>query len=198
MTTQHEALWAGKFGDDYTERNRVNWKERVPFWERIMTKIMQPGTLCTVLEVGCNAGWNLRALQELPLPIMEYGIDVNRHALNEARAAGLRVIHSSAMTAGRQYPGHFDLVFTAGVLIHVPPEDLVPTMKSIAAASSRHVLAIEYEAPEETEILYQGAGDRLWKRPYGDLYESIGMELEATGDAGPGFDNCTYWLMRQP
>jgi hypothetical protein len=30
------------------------------------------------------------------------------------------------------------------------------------------------------------------------MYERLGLKLMATGDPGPAFDRCTYWLLRKP
>ena len=45
-------FWSGEFGNQYTARNRVNWQERVPFWEQIIDRTSAK----TFLDVGCNAG----------------------------------------------------------------------------------------------------------------------------------------------
>jgi hypothetical protein len=91
-------------------------------------------------------------------------------------------------------------VFTAGVLIHVPPVDLPETLVSIVNASKRWVLAIEYEAASEEPVPYRGHEERLWRRPFGLQYEAMGLEVEDRGQLGPGdgFDFTTYWLLRKP
>jgi hypothetical protein len=89
-----------------------------------------------------------------------------------------------------------ELVFTAGVLIHVPPAGLDAFMRAIVAASSQYVLAIEYAADVETEIEYRGQMGMLWKRPFGKLYQDLGLTLIETGEA-VGFDRCDYWLFQK-
>lgn len=91
----------------------------------------------------------------------------------------------------------FDLVFTCGVLIHIPPDDLKQVMQGLIDSSVGYVLAIEYEAKEETEVEYRGHKGKLWKRDYGKLYQELGLELVEKGFLLE-FDNCTYWLMRKP
>lgn len=187
-----EQAWAGRFGNDYLARNRVNWHDRLPFWQSAID-FMHPAT---VLEVGCNAGWNLLAIHECDRSIELLGIDVNASAVEEARQNGLEVQQLSAVALmGYQDPGSIDLVFTAGMLIHVAPNDLEATMRAILSTSGRYILAIEYEAEEETAVEYrEGVG--LWKRPYGMLYQQMGLRLLSTGVAG-GFDDCTYWLLEK-
>jgi pseudaminic acid biosynthesis-associated methylase len=189
--TETTDFWAGEFGRDYTKRNRVEWQARLPFWESAV-QFCQPAT---VLEVGCNAGWNLRAIRQLSPSTELYGVDVNAVAAEEARQAGLEVQHMDALgILGIHEPGSIDLVFTAGMLIHVAPQDLESVMRAIIAVSGRYVMAIEYDSEDEEEVEYRGHAGRLWKRPYGRLYEVLGLKLLSQGTAG-GFDSCEYYLL---
>lgn len=185
-----ERFWAGRFGTDYTCRNRVAWEGRVPFWQQILD-ITQARS---VLDVGCNAGWNLHAIRSIDKTIDCMGIDVNVDAVGEARMNELDVIELQATQAGRLFTSQFDLVCTSGVLIHVGPDELEETMRSIADASRRWVLAIEYEAEKEEAIEYRGNTEKLWKRPFGELYRDLGLALIAESEA-KGFDRCCAWLM---
>lgn len=188
-------LWAGKFGNEYTDRNRVDWQARIPFWE----SAIQFCTPATVFELGANAGWNLRAIQACAPNIDVFGCDVNQQAVNEARAAGLDVqlAHEHGL-AGLYEPGTMDLVFTAGVLIHVAPDQLRRTMQELIDLSGRYVIAVEYHVDEgEQEVEYRGVAGALWKRNYGKLYQDLGLRLLSQGEAG-GFDQCTYYLLEKP
>lgn len=194
---EQERFWAGDFGRDYTARNRVNWRSRVSFWDLILEKTGAR----SALEVGCNAGWNLMALRAVDPTLKLRGVDVNEEAVREAKAEFLDARIVPGAQVGGLWPGRFGLTFTAGVLIHVAPEDLESTMRSLVAASNRHVLAVEYAAASEEHVEYRGHAEKLWKRPYGQLYEELGLEMEAVGElgAGDGFgEGCTYWLMRKP
>lgn len=192
MTVQ-EDWWRGSFGTEYVRRNRVQWNLRVPFWRDIIDWV-EPES---VLEVGANAAWNLRAIKSVRRDIELKGIDVNPDAIAEATAAGFDVEEMSLLDAGSRWPNEFDLVFSAGVLIHVSPDHIHQAMDSIITASRQYVLAIEYAAKTEQEVNYRGHADRLWKRPYGAMYEDRGLVLIEEGDAGFGFDACHFWLMRK-
>lgn len=186
-------LWAGSFGDSYHDRNRVQWEDRIPFWQSAI-EYTTPGT---VFELGCGPGWNLKAIQQCAPNIDVFGADVNLAAVNEARSQGLEVqqVHSQGI-AGLYQPGSMDLVFTAGCLIHVAPDDLERTMRQLIALAGRFVLAIEYDADVEQEVEYRGVKGALWKRPYGALYAALGLRLLSTGEAG-GFDRCEYALLEK-
>ena len=185
-----EEWWAGSWGSEYTSRNRVEWEKRIPFWRQILD-ITQASS---VLDVGTNAGWNLLAIRAISRSVRAMGIDINADAVGEARTNELDVVQVPATQAGVQYRNRFDLVCTSGVLIHVGPEELADTMRAIVDASRRWVLAVEYEAEAEEEVLYRGHADRLWKRDYGRLYEALGLTAVAVSDA-EGFDRCRAWLM---
>lgn len=189
--------WAGQAGREYHSRNRVDWTARLPFWDRIVRRTRAR----SVYEVGCGPAWNLWCCRRYWQGPQIYGCDVNRTAVEQARAAGIDVFHGDALSALEtfQYTPTFDLVFTCGVLIHIPPEQLHALMFSIASTSAQYVLAVEYgaESDECIEILYRGERDRLWKRDYGKLYQDLGLTLIEQGEVGPadGFDNCTWWLL---
>lgn len=188
-------LWSGAFGDSYTDRNRVDWKQRMPFWESAI-QFAEPAS---VFELGCNAGWNLRAIQAVAPNVELSGADINAKAAEEARQAGFEVQHIGPTgIAGLHEPGAMDLTFTAGVLIHIAPADLERTMRSLIELSGRYVLAVEYHGEQEQEIEYRGHQGALWKRNYGKLYQDLGLRLLVEGDKAEGFDHCRFYLLEKP
>lgn len=198
-------FWAGKPGNDYLKRNLVNIEERFPFWEYIIDET----NARSFLEGGCNAGWNMMAIREVlrkkNIPDTEYfisGVDLNEDALRLARSQeppldveqmDLRRVATCEEFGGA---GSCELSFTSGVLIHVPPDDLKETMCALRDISSHYVLAIEYDSAEERAIPWRGYDDKLWARPYGQLYQEIGLNLVEYGEA-EGFKDCKYWLMEK-
>lgn len=188
------ALWAGEFGDAYTERNNPNWRDRLPFWEHIIDLTNAQ----SFLDVGTNVGHNLQAIRSINAEYIMSGIDVNRAALDHAQAAGLDVVEGRADQVLELFgPQAANLVVTSGVLIHIAPEDLTPVMQSIIATSSQYVLAVEYDAQEEAVVEYRGHLDKLWRRPYGRLYEALGLSLVEFGERAQGYDQCAWWLLEK-
>jgi len=193
-----EGLWAGEFGVEYSGRNAEAGARRRSFWRRVIV-----GTEASrVLEVGCNTGPNLRWLAELVEPSGVYGVDVNEGALEHVRRSlpGVTAVNASARRL--PFPDRsFDLVFTTGVLIHIPPDVLPLAMGEIVRCSHRFVLCGEYYAEEPTEVPYRGARGALFKRDYGALYEELFPELELVeqGVLGrdEGWDDVTWWLFRR-
>lgn len=186
-------FWSGENGTEYTQRNRVDWEKRLPFWQHIL----ETTNAQSFLEVGCNAAWNFRAIKSLNAEAMMTGVDLNEDALREANASGFDV----EVMAGNKVAEFFgagccDLSLTSGVLIHVPPEELMQTMAAIRDVSRQYVLAVEYDNVDAQMVEYRGHKDKLWKRPYGKLYESLGLSLIQHGPA-EGFDQCYFWLLEK-
>ena len=187
--------WSGTFGDAYVERNRVDWRARIPFWVHI---IGETGAR-SVFELGCNAGWNLSAIRKADPDVCPWGCDINEKALNQANSAGIAAFNANDKEERQFYPETAELTFTAGVLIHIAPAELKEVMQKLIEMSSHYVLAIEYDSEVETEIEYRGQKGLLWKRPYGELYERMGLKVIDTGklQQDVGFDNCRFWLMEK-
>lgn len=193
-----EKVWSGEFGDSYHKRNRVEWRKRIKFW----SEILDLTGARSVYEWGCGPGWNLSAIKsaadwdEPPWcrwsPTVQ-GQEINEDAQAQASSAGLAVWDTDDYFLYEQY----ELTFTCGALIHVPPEYLKDRMQWMIDRSCDYVLAIEYENPTEKMIPYRGQDNLLWARPYGKLYQKMGLKMVATGGAGDGFDDCTFWLLRK-
>ena len=198
--TRLERLWAGDFGDEYTERNRDAESGRRSFWQGQLDALGAR----SALEVGCNLGGNLRWIAELLGPEKVAGVDVNEKALELLleRIPGV----DARLARGADLPfedASFDLVFTMGVLIHQDPEtQLVPMMREIVRCSRRHVAAGEYHADELTEVPYRGQGGALFRQDFGALYQRLFGELELvdsgllSSDEGR-WDNLTYWIFEK-
>lgn len=191
-------IWKGEFGVSYTDRNRVDYRLRLPAFRRILEDL----SISQVLEVGCNLGHNLMALSELLKECDLVGVEPNRYALEQARLsvpkAGL--LHGDAFDLPFK-DGVFDLVFTSGVLIHISQRNLPAALSEIYRVSRRYILAIEYFAEEETMIPYRGYTNLLWKRDFLKHFQSQfpDLRLIRSGHLGleDGFDRTHYWLLEK-
>ena len=183
MSAQLEE-WAGAFGDAYTARNVVDWRDRL----EALVPMLDGLKIKTALEVGCNRGHNLHALKAVG--IEAYGTEPNAHARELARATGLNVNAESIYVLS----GSYDLVLCCAVLIHVPRDRLYQAMSELARAADRYVLSIEYAADADTEVEYRGMPSMLWKRPYGNLWEMFGTVIRS----GEAWGGTRYWLVKVP
>jgi pseudaminic acid biosynthesis-associated methylase len=193
-----EALWAGQFGDAYTERNEKASTSREKFWHELLDEF--PGRF--TLEVGCNLGANLRWIASHGRVECAAGVDINLSALRRLRES---IPRAQALSAtARELPfatAAFDLVFTMGVLIHQSPEMLPTVMDEIVRCSRRFVLCGEYYAPEPTEVPYRGQSGALFKRDFGGLYQArfpqLALRRQTFLSRAEGWDDVTVWVFEK-
>jgi pseudaminic acid biosynthesis-associated methylase len=193
-----EGVWSGDFGDEYVDRNLETYDLREPFWTSMTTRLAPQ----RLLEVGCNAGGNLRFIEPAAPDARIYGIDINRKALGVAQQFLPDGNFSRESASDLPFrDGWFDLVFTMGVLIHQPEESIRTVLSEIARTSSRYVLSGEVFAPETTPIPYRGLDAAFFKRDYGKLFVEVAPELSLvdTGELGKddGFDTLHWWLFEK-
>jgi len=191
--------WEGKFGKDYTDRNVIEWRERLDAFKEVLSGL----PIQSILEVGCNRGHNLLSLTELlPADSQVVGIEPNQYAREIARAASAKI----GVLEGNAYDlpfkdGYFDVVFTAGVLIHISPSNLQTAISEIYRVSKRYILAIEYFSEEEEIVNYRGHTDLLWKRNFLKIYQQAfdDLKLIRNGYWGDekGFFRSHWWLFEK-
>ncbi|MDQ7912467.1 pseudaminic acid biosynthesis-associated methylase [Pseudomonas sp. 102515] len=169
MTAQ-ERFWQGEFGDAYVDRNAgaAAVASSLAFFGRALART---GSLGSVLELGTNRGLNLQALRALLPQAQLQGVELNGKACALARALNVAEIWEGSLF---DYPvtTGFDLAFTKGVLIHLPPDLLPAAYDKLYQASRRLILVAEYYNPTPVEVSYRGHAERLFKRDFaGELLD---------------------------
>lgn len=161
--------WRGEVGHAYQERNPYEPRAAVPYFERVAVN----RNIKSILEVGCNLGSKLGAwLMALP------GVEISGVEPNaEAVAKASQIPGVKAVVQGDAYKlpfgdESFDLVFTSGVLMHVPTERINDAVKEIVRVAKRYIVAIEQRSEVEQEIQPPFRGvPRMWfARDYTKLY----------------------------
>ena len=123
-------LWRGEFGNEYAMRNAAT-AERVRnqtrFWAKLVDILARRSELpSSILEVGANVGINLRALGNL-VDAQFYAVEPNENAcatlVRDRVAPAAQVLNTSGEAIALP-DASVDMVFTAGVLIHVNPNNL--------------------------------------------------------------------------
>jgi pseudaminic acid biosynthesis-associated methylase len=196
--------WRSRFGDDYARRNAPDVdaiKARIKWLKRI--EALAPG-IESVFEAGCGQGVNLAAWRLFAPNILRYGCEPN----DKARETACTLAKSPDGIARYSLPEpmpykdrEFGLVMTCGVLIHIPPADLLPSMRELYRVSKGYIMCAEYFAPGEEEIEYHGKKGLLWRRPYGDIWvDNFDLYYVSHGflwDRVDGMDNVTWWLFKK-
>jgi pseudaminic acid biosynthesis-associated methylase len=202
-STQEE-LWAGEFGNDYIIRNRDG--ALISSNRALFDKILSRTTgVTSAIEFGPNIGNNLRALRELMPEGDLHSVEINAAAAQEIRAWGGATVEVASVLEfepARQW----DLSFTKGVLIHLPPEALPDIYDKLAAASSRYVMVCEYYNPSPVEVTYRGHEHALFKRDFAGEIMDAHPELRLVDygftyhrDPLHPLDDSTWFLMeKQP
>lgn len=184
--------WRGAHGDEYTKRNAdADIEARADLWDNIMDDIGFTPDYDHVLEIGAGSGINLRALRYLGCRRLA-GIEPNETARIILKEAGFNAYDGTTANPGRKA----DLVFTSGVLIHIPPDELLAACRGIYDAANRYIVAIEYFSHEPTTVDYRGR--KLWKRDFGSFYLDNFPTLKALGSGfawkrTTGLDNLNWW-----
>lgn len=195
--TEQLRLWRSDFGRSYTDRNNVARNARVEAWRWILGDI--PPT--SVLEVGCNAGWNLTYLRELGWTDL-HGVEPQAYAVEVARGrepqADIRQGDAFALPFA---DSSVDVAFTSGVLIHIAPESLPAALAEIYRVSRRYIIAVEYDDGREVEVAYRGKRGALWKRDHGVVwqrhYPSLQLVRQRLFEPGFDYDGCTAHIFEK-
>ena len=202
--------WTGAFGEDYIARNRPTGdatSEAAAVFARILDQARIRDAVGSVLEVGASIGINLIGLrQALGNDATLAAVEPNQDAVDALRAnESLRVaevMHADAYRIPAP-DNSFDLVFTNGVLIHVPPDRLADAMREMTRVSRRFVLCSEYFSHAPAEIQYRGQQGLLWKRDFGRMYLDTCPDLRTRAygfiwqTEFPHFDNLNWWVFEK-
>lgn len=198
--------WRGDFGDAYVDRNSPT-PEIVEIQQRVFQRALsaaQPHPE-SILEVGCNIGINLRALQAVSSADL-FAIEPNSKARDV-------ILQDNVLDEDHLFDGiggslplgdnAVSLAFTCGVLIHIPEPDLQKTLHEIYRVSSQYILCLEYFARDPVTISYHDHGDMLFKRDFGGLYLDLFPDLEIVDDGffwrrSTGADDLTWCLLKKP
>lgn len=186
MRTKQVDFWSGNFGKEYTDRNSLNYEMLNQLYLHYfgLTRRQMNDTFldhlprtAKILEVGCNTGIQLQALEQNGFKNL-YGIELQSYAAGCAKnhALNIKILQGS----GFEIPfrdNAFDLVFTSGVLIHIAPGNLERIIREIHRCSSRYIWGFEYYASTPTEINYRGHQNVLWKADFASIFQEVCPEL---------------------
>ena len=176
-------IWRGQLGRVWGERNDVTPQQLDSryMWELGVTRSELNSEFLVglprdvpLLEVGCGNGLQLRFLHDMGFTNL-YGVDVNASLLAECPSY---VLTTEASADDLPFSdGMFDLVFTSGLLMHVPPDSLEKTMREIVRVSNRWAWGYEYYAPTSEEVEWRGQRGILWRDDHAKAYQKLGLSL---------------------
>jgi pseudaminic acid biosynthesis-associated methylase len=180
-------IWSGEFGEEWTERHPLYVEEvdrryrnnfgipRTELNELFLDSLDRDSR---ILEIGANVGTQLEALRQMGFNDL-LGIELLDYAVETAKKERPDITIYYAEAGNLPFEDDsFDLIFTSGVLIHIPEEQLDSTLQEITRCTRQYVWGYEYFADERTEITYRGQEGMLWKDDYATAYaEHCPLEL---------------------
>lgn len=177
FNTEQENFWAGEFGEGYIDRN----KSEQLITANVITfgQILRSAPKITsVVELGCNIGNNLKALNRINSKFDLAGYEINKTAASEAAKLEVANVTNGTILDPLPTDKTFDLSFTKGVLIHINPESLNKVYENLYNLSNRYILVCEYYNPSPVTVNYRGNEDRLFKRDFaGELIDKYDLRL---------------------
>lgn len=182
MNAQEQA-WQGEFGNAYNLRSPGDEESNYEFFVRALV-VNNRGhyawrEIRSVVELGAGTGANLRALRRILPDADQTAVEINAEACRAMRLSPSGPERIVQMSLLEWTPvTRWDLAFTKGVLIHIPPEHLPTAYAKLFEASARYILIAEYYNPKPIEIPYRGQTGLLWKRDFaGEMLDSFPLRL---------------------
>ena len=142
----------------------------------------------SVFEIGYFSGRNLRYIEEAFPESSINGLEVNKKAVGFAKvrlpkADLLHMDLHNMHTITKKY----DVVFTSGVLIHVPPDEIPNVLMKCLDLSSKYVMHIESNGrnevvagPKNLGPTYKVSDQIQWAPDLVSVYRHIGFDIEVT------------------
>jgi len=179
MQNKQEMMWDSSFGRDYTNRNMRTPEEYDEFYMELYgvtrTKLNNEfiGSMdrnMRILEVGANIGNQLILLHKIGFKNL-YGVELQYYPVKASKAYEYNITMLQASSSHLPFKDKtFDLVFTAGVLIHIAPELLKRIMKEICRCTRHYIWGFEYYNLGFREINYRENNELLWEGNYSHEY----------------------------
>ena len=126
----------------------------------------------SVLEVGSGEGLQLEFFRVLGFRYL-FACDLNEEALSHNPYANA-VCPADALP---YHDGQFDLIFTSGLLIHIPPHRIDVVCAELARVASQWVAGYEYHSYLPVPVNWRGQSGLMWKADYPAYYRRQGLSL---------------------
>jgi SAM-dependent methyltransferase len=144
-----------------------------------------------VLEIGTFGGYNLRLLHEIDPEIELFGFDINKGALQYAKekCPAIQTIEGSIYELEKYFDeNQFDVVFTSGVLIHIPCKEALSVVPEIIRISNGAIVHLEEhrEQPGKGGLRFHRM---RWVHNFNSLYAGHDVELYEAWNPGNGAEN---------
>ena len=200
--TEQENFWSGAFGNEYIDRNQGEQiiESNVALFKRIFKSTSE---VKSIIELGCNIGLNLQALNRIDKNFELSGYEINKTAGQKARDLNIASIIDGTILDSLPKDIQYDISFTKGVLIHINPENLHKVYENLYNLSKKYIVVCEYYNPSPVTIKYRGHENKLFKRDFaGELIDKFNLKLIDYGfvysrDKNFPQDDVTWFLLKK-
>ena len=175
--TEQENFWADEFGNEYINRNQSEQHiiSNVALFGQILRAAPQ---VKSIVELGCNIGLNLQALNRINNNFELCGYEINKTAALKARDLNVAKIVDGTILDALPTNIQYDVSFTKVVLIHIKPAELNKIYENLYNLSKRYIVVCGYYNPTPVVVKYRGNDDRLFKRNFaGELIDKYNLRL---------------------
>ena len=175
--TEQENFWAGEFGNDYINRNQG--EELITSKSVLFGQILRAApNVKSIVELGCNIGLNLQALNRINNNFELCGYEINKTAAQKSRDLHIADIVDGTILDAIPADKKYDVSFTKSVLIHINPDELHRVYDNLYNLSKKYIVVCEYYNPSPVVVKYRGNEDRLFKRDFaGELIDKYNLNL---------------------
>lgn len=180
--------------EKYTDDNEASSQDELAKFIYHITIALDAKRIC---EAGCNVGNNLACF---PSTSDVHGIDLSDHALEKARKKYPSFNFKQESITDISYPdSYFDLVFTRGVLIHIPENEMDVVLKQLARISKKWIFNLEYFGKDGEMIKWKRGDNLLWYRNMKERWSKFDVEIISDVDIPSNIDSgkMRFTLMRK-
>ena len=100
-----------------------------------------------------------------------YGLEINKNSVKIAQENNPMVTFFNSSIEEFEFDEKYDLVYTAGVLIHINPEIMDFVINKIINMTNQFIFGFEYFSDELVEIEYRGNAKVCWKQNFPHLFK---------------------------
>jgi len=175
---EQRKFWSEEFGENYINRNKtmdevnqIYEKQTGITVEKIFENFFSElDRKSKILELGCNIGLNLSTLRKMGFSNL-HGLELNKKAVEIAKKNNPEIKFINSSIEDFDPKGEkFDLVYTAGVLIHIHPSTLSAIVEKMLDLTKEYIFGFEYYSDNLVEIKYRGHSNVCWKQNFPLLF----------------------------
>ena len=177
---RQENFWESKYGDNYVNRNsHYEPSTQKLIRHQFFNRFEGFDKNVSILEIGCNIGLNLQILSLMGFTNFG-GIDINALAIDEAKKRLPEADLRTGTVLDMPFEDNsFDVVFSAGVLIHQNPDNSLKTvMSEMIRCSKQWIVGLEDYTENHEMITYMGAPDLYWSGPFVQTFLEVDKSLK--------------------